>query len=146
MPSVAKFYSFSPQKIFISLSVLFLLFSFSLYLEPLREKELQNATTLQQVTAGKEVWQRNNCHTCHQFYGLGGFLGPDLTNVTAKSGRSDAYLKAIIKGGVKQMPAFQLSDEELTDLVFFLKAMNETGNANPTDYQINANGTYTLKK
>lgn len=146
MPSVAKFYSFSPLKIFITLSVLFLLFSFSIYLKPLRNKELRNLSTQTHVSAGKEVWQQNNCHTCHQMYGLGGYLGPDLTNIMSKPGRTDAYIKGIITSGVKQMPAFQLSDKELTDLLFFLKAMNETGTANPTDYQININGTYTLKK
>ncbi len=29
---------------------------------------------------GKQIWLQNNCQTCHQIYGFGGFLGPDLTN------------------------------------------------------------------
>lgn len=110
----------------------------------MREKDPQKATLLKQASAGKEVWQKYNCHTCHQLYGLGGYLGPDLTNVVSKTGRSEAYLKGIIKSGVKQMPAFSLTDKEILDLLVFLKAMDETGSSNPNDYTPQWNGTFTL--
>lgn len=29
---------------------------------------------------GRELWYANACQVCHQVYGNGGFLGPDLTN------------------------------------------------------------------
>ena len=29
---------------------------------------------------GRALWHRRNCQSCHQIYGFGGFLGPDLTN------------------------------------------------------------------
>jgi len=35
---------------------------------------------------GKLVWQQYGCNSCHQVYGLGGYLGPDLTNVYSKGG------------------------------------------------------------
>jgi len=28
---------------------------------------------------GKRLWSSHNCIACHQLYGLGGYMGPDLT-------------------------------------------------------------------
>lgn len=140
MPSV----KLAPITIFITLTVLFLLFSFSIYLKPLREKDTQKATVLEQAAAGKDVWQKHNCHTCHQLYGLGGYLGPDLTNVIAKPGYSEVFLKALISNGMGQMPPFDLTPQEMEDLLVFLQEMNETGTANPQDYSPQLNGTFTL--
>ncbi len=33
------------------------------------------------AAAGKLLYQKYNCQACHQIYGLGGYMGPDLTNV-----------------------------------------------------------------
>lgn len=110
----------------------------------MREKDSQKATLLKQASAGKEVWQKYNCHTCHQLYGLGGYLGPDLTNVTAKPGYSTVFLKAVISNGIGQMPPFDLTHQEMEDLLVFLQAMNETGTANPQHYSPQLNGTFTL--
>lgn len=144
MPSVKNRFKFSPIKIFLFLSVLFLVYSFSIYLKPLREKKIQTTEILKNTAAGKDVWQKHNCHTCHQLYGLGGYLGPDLTNVTAKPGYSDVFLKAIISNGMGQMPPFDLTNQEMEDLFVFLNAMNETGTANPQHYSPQLNGTFTL--
>lgn len=35
------------------------------------------------VTAGREVYRKSECASCHMIYGEGGFLGPDLTDVAA---------------------------------------------------------------
>lgn len=140
MPSVKV----TPIKIFIFLSSLYLIYSFSIYLKPLREADPQEESTLKQAALGKEVWQKHNCHTCHQLYGLGGYLGPDLTNVTAKHGYSELFLKAIISNGMGQMPPFDLTPQEMADLIVFLEAMNETGTANPQHYTPQINGTFTL--
>lgn len=144
MSSVKKLFEFSPIKIFIILCILFLLYSFSIYLKPLREQGLQNSERSKQAAAGKEVWQKHNCHTCHQFYGLGGYLGPDLTNVTAKPGYSDLFLKTIIRNGMGQMPPFDLEEQDMENLLVFLQSMNETGTANPQHYSPQLNGTFTL--
>ena len=141
---VKKSSVFSPIRIFIFLSVLFLIYSFSIYLKPLRENENINVKNSKQAAAGKDVWQKHNCHTCHQLYGLGGYLGPDLTNVTAKPGYSEVFLKAVISNGMGQMPPFDLPRQEMSDLLGFLKAMNETGTANPQHYTPQINGTFTL--
>ncbi|GGD34465.1 c-type cytochrome [Flavobacterium orientale] len=140
MPSVKV----APITIFIMLSVLFLIYSVAIYLKPLREKDHQKATIQKQAAAGKDVWQKHNCHTCHQLYGLGGYLGPDVTNVTAKPGYSDAFLKAVINNGMGLMPPFDLTNQEMEDLLVFLQSMNETGTANPQHYSPKINGTFTL--
>lgn len=38
----------------------------------------------EQAAAGKKVWQRNNCVSCHTLFGNGGYAADDLTNITAK--------------------------------------------------------------
>lgn len=44
----------------------------------------------EQAVAGKLVWQRNNCVSCHTLFGNGGYAADDLTNITDKE--SSAYL------------------------------------------------------
>ncbi|MBK8357424.1 MAG: hypothetical protein IPL13_19205 [Saprospiraceae bacterium] len=46
----------------------------------------------QQEDAGKLIWQDYNCNACHQIYGLGGYLGPDLTNVYSKEVKNTSRL------------------------------------------------------
>lgn len=38
----------------------------------------------EQAVAGKLVWQRHNCVSCHTLFGNGGYVGDDLTHITAK--------------------------------------------------------------
>lgn len=73
---------------------------------------------------GKMLWQKYNCSSCHQLYGLGGFLGPDLTTVSSRKGH--AYAKAIILGGTKRMPYYGLSDDEADDIIKFLSYVDST--------------------
>lgn len=44
----------------------------------------------EQAFAGKLVWQRHNCVSCHTLFGNGGYEAEDLTHVTTKL--SPAYL------------------------------------------------------
>ena len=37
-----------------------------------------------QAEAGKRVWQRHNCVSCHTLFGNGGYVGDDLTHITTK--------------------------------------------------------------
>jgi len=38
----------------------------------------------EKAVAGKIVWQRNNCISCHTLFGHGGYKADDLTHITAK--------------------------------------------------------------
>jgi nitric oxide reductase subunit C len=122
--------------IFLTLLFCFLSFSFMLYLQP-AEGKIAAANELR----GKEAWQQYNCGACHQVYGLGGYLGPDLTNVVNR--RSPEYIQAILKNGIGAMPDFQLTVSERDDIVAYLKYMNTTGNADPRKFTINSDGTIT---
>ena len=83
---------------------------------------------------GQQLFQDNNCVACHQFYGLGGYMGPDLTNVI--STRGEAVSRAFITAGSARMPNFGLSTEEVDALVTFLTFVDQTGTYPPTDYDV----------
>ena len=70
--------------------------------------------------AGKRIWQNNNCQNCHQMFGLGGYMGPDLTTVMSDKHRGKDYAKAIIMSGGNQMPKFGFSDTETEELLAWL--------------------------
>lgn len=79
------------------------------------------------VLKGKMIWQEKNCTACHQLYGLGGFWGPDLTNVYSARGKGPQYIRAFVQSGTVTMPAFILSESELDCLVAFLRDVDATG-------------------
>ena len=78
---------------------------------------------------GLALWQRNNCQVCHQIYGFGGFLGPDLTNIMAR--RPDEDWTEILTVGRKQMPAFHFNERDRTAILAYLRAVDETGQSIP---------------
>ena len=135
-----------PRRIFFVLFLCFIGFSIWIYTIPLFSPTPYSEKELHLVAEGRLVWQKYNCHTCHQLYGLGGYLGPDLTNVYSRSGNNEYYIRAIVKSGVKQMPAFEISEEEMNALLQFLKNVNQSGSSNPQDYQPEILGTFSLEK
>ncbi|MBK7762578.1 MAG: cytochrome c [Bacteroidetes bacterium] len=84
-----------------------------------------------QASNGRLVWQKYNCQSCHQLYGLGGYLGPDLTNMCASPKKNEAFMKSILESGIRQMPSFALSNKEIKSLYAFLKDVNKTGVSDP---------------
>lgn len=127
-----------PPFIFALLVSAFLLYSFSLY----TSGAAPNAGTAERKLAseGRLVWQKYNCQACHQLYGLGGYLGPDLTNVCSAKGKGPRYIKAMVACGTAQMPSFSLSEEEEAALVAFLSAMDKTGTADPSRFRATVTG------
>lgn len=121
--------------VLIILTVGFLAYSFVLYSSYMPEPERAN----EMAQRGKLLWQQKNCTACHQLYGLGGHLGPDLTNVY--SNRTEAYIRAFLKAGSPVMPDFKLSKNEMDDLVEFLKYTNQTGISSPKSFKKNLDGT-----
>jgi nitric oxide reductase subunit C len=75
---------------------------------------------------GKQLWQQLNCQNCHQLYGLGGYMGPDLTTVTSDKNRGAAYARGMILGGGKRMPTYHLSTQDADKLLAFLSYVNST--------------------
>ncbi|MCC6182297.1 MAG: cytochrome c [Bacteroidia bacterium] len=119
---------------FFILSALFLIYSVSIYLKPL-SVNTDDRFDKTAAANGKLVWQTYNCQACHQLYGLGGYLGPDLTNILSQTGKGEALVKAMLKTGTKQMPAFQLTEKETHELIDFLKSTNASGSADPRNFE-----------
>ena len=80
--------------------------------------------------SGLAIWRENNCQACHQIYGYGGFLGPDLTNLMDR--RPDEDWEYILTRGRKQMPAFDFDEEQQEEIVAFLTEVSTTGLGVPT--------------
>lgn len=82
-----------------------------------------------QVTRGKHIWETRDCIGCHTLLGEGAYFAPELGNVYQR--RGGEFIKAWIKAqptgapGRRQMPQFNLTDQELDDMVAFLKWTSE---------------------
>lgn len=85
------------------------------------------------VERGKMVWEKNDCIGCHTLMGEGAYFAPELGNVYKR--RGGEFIKAWIKAqpthspGRRQMPQFNLTDQELDDLVAFFKWSGEVDTA-----------------
>ena len=135
---------FNPFYVFIVLVISYLIYSFVLYSNSFSKTEIK-AYVEEIAIEGRLVFQKYNCQDCHQLYGLGGYLGPDLTNVYQKYRKNDDVLKVFFKGGMKQMPEYKLSIDEEIQLIEFFKMTNETGSADPRDYQFFPSGMVEQK-
>ena len=86
------------------------------------------------VVRGKHIWEVNNCIGCHTLLGEGAYFAPELGNVYKR--RGGEFIKVWIKTqptgvpGRRQMPQFNLSDQELDDMVAFLKWTSEINTQN----------------
>ena len=70
---------------------------------------------------GKALWQQHNCMVCHQVFGLGGYLGPELTTVISDSNRGEQYARIFLEKGGTQMPNFRLKPVETDAIIEYLK-------------------------
>ena len=95
----------------------------------------------EQALRGRTLFSQFNCTACHQFYGLGGYMGPDLTNVTSNNG--PAYAKALIMRGSATMPDLGVTSEQADDLVAYLEAMAASGTYPIRELDLTWYGTYT---
>jgi len=84
------------------------------------------------IQRGRKLFDAN-CSGCHGPEGRGGSRGPDLAGGHFKHGDSDSAVFATITKGLPDtgMPAFRLRDEEVWDVISFLRSRRETGQADP---------------
>lgn len=94
------------------------------------------------VRLGKRVWERESCINCHTLHGEGAYFAPEVGNVTTRWGVQDDPEAAfeVLKGwmeaqpsgieGRRQMPRFDLTDEELRALAEFLRWADHTNTEN----------------
>lgn len=84
------------------------------------------------VVLGKKVWEDKTCINCHSIMGEGAYFAPELANVMTRWGTDgdpevayemlDGWMKSQPSGieGRRQMPNFDLSEEETRALADFL--------------------------
>lgn len=95
-----------------------------------------HAGLTESVALGKRIWEAKNCINCHSILGEGAYFAPELGNVMTRWGVQDdpddafetlkGWMQAMPTGieGRRQMPAFELSDEEYRALSDFLLWVN----------------------
>lgn len=127
-----------PIVVFMFLVLLFLAYSVAIYTSESTKTIDQDAS--REMAQGRLVWQKYNCQSCHQLYGLGGYLGPDLTNFAAHPAKDKRFLQTMLLSNIKQMPVFKLDSNELHRLYTFLTRVNQTGNGHPSTYTVTPSG------
>lgn len=121
---------------------LFSIYNFFVY----TSKNAQTPVKLnKEASLGLKIWQENNCWSCHQVYGLGGYLGPDLTNVYSHPDKGASYIKSFLSTGVLSMPKFEFTEEEKDALVAYLKHVDSTGYFPNFQAKINYSGWVEIK-
>ncbi len=98
----------------------------------------QSLPRTERVEHGQRLYQEYNCVACHQFYGLGGYMGPDLTNVISANG--PAYAGAFLRAGSVQMPNFNFDDVQVDALIGYLEFVDASGRFPADQYEVMWNG------
>lgn len=127
----AGFTKSAARNIFYGGSLFFILLFLALTFQTERDfpKYDNRANLTDQVVRGKKIWETNNCIGCHTLLGEGAYFAPELGNVYTR--RGPEFIKFWIKNqptntpGRRQMPNFHLTDQQLDDLVAFLKYSSE---------------------
>jgi nitric oxide reductase subunit C len=130
--------------IFLTLVSLFFIYSLAVYTTG-TATDRGVAMISERSRRGKLLFQKYNCTACHQLYGLGGYMGPDLTNVIFAKGKGPVYARAFLQSGTQRMPDFHMSAEEMDDIVAYLTYVDRTGISPVTDFKINSDGTISQR-
>lgn len=80
----------------------------------------------QKIQDGKQLYQQKNCQACHQLYGLGGYLGPELTTAYSDKNSGERFIRAMLKAGGNRMPDFHFTASEIDALTAYLKYVDAT--------------------
>lgn len=97
-------------------------------------------SSVSSMAEGKILWQKYNCQSCHQLYGLGGYLGPDLTNCYSAPHKGPGYMDAILQYGTGIMPDFKLTPSERSKIIEYLKYVDNSGHADPKRFTTTVTG------
>lgn len=82
------------------------------------------STMPESAVAGKIVWQRHNCISCHTLFGHGGYTAGDLTNITANR-NSSHLINYLVQPPVMRPNKYtrhpDLNEADATNLVRYLE-------------------------
>jgi nitric oxide reductase subunit C len=87
---------------------------------------IQLAENDAEARMGKRLFQQKNCIACHQLYGLGGYIGPELTTAWSDKDRGELYIRAFLQAGGRTMPNFHFKTEEVDAIVKYLRYVDST--------------------
>lgn len=131
-----RFSKSAARNIFFGGSLAFFVIFAALVLQShlyIRNTSTNESTLTEAVVRGKHVWEKHSCINCHTLLGEGAYFAPELGNVWLRYGGDKnpelarIALKTWIKNqptgapGRRQMPHFNLSEQDLDDLVSFLE-------------------------
>lgn len=122
------------RNIYYGGSVFFLLLFAGLAMHTTREmpKSDHRENLTEAVANGKAIWEDNNCIGCHTLLGEGAYYAPELGNVYYRRGGGDLdafkgfmqswmQIQPLGVPGRRQMPQFNLTEQQVNDLAEFLK-------------------------
>lgn len=82
----------------------------------------------EEAMAGKLVWQKHNCVSCHTLFGNGGYDADDLTHIITKK-TPDELVNYLVSPPVMRPNKYKhhpgLSEKEADDLVQYFKYVND---------------------
>ncbi len=100
------------------------------------EKRDNRAALNASVSAGKALWEENNCVGCHSLLGEGAYFAPELGNAFQRLGGKEgikAFIMSRPKDGIpgrRSMPQFNFTPEELEAIADFLEYVSGINTAN----------------
>ena len=121
------------RNIFYGGSLFFFVIFIALVVQSVNFAVVNGGNISESATRGKRIWERHACFDCHTLFGEGARFAPELGNVWIRyGGDKDAAsardaLKEWIKNqptraeGRHQMPHFDLTEQDLNDLVDFFQ-------------------------
>jgi nitric oxide reductase subunit C len=92
----------------------------------------------EEVSHGKRVWEKHSCINCHTLHGEGAYFAPEVGNVMTRWDVLDdpeeafealqGWMESQPSGieGRRQMPNFNLSEEDIRGLSEFLRWADQT--------------------
>jgi nitric oxide reductase subunit C len=110
----------------IGLFLLFILYSSLVYTKGTESLIALPKEETALVNEGKILFQEYNCISCHQVYGLGGYLGPELTTAYSDKNRGEGYMRALLGSGGQRMPNFHFSPKQIDAIIAYLKYVDST--------------------
>lgn len=109
-----------------SLLVFYLLYSFFVYTKGTEDLIRIPAEEQVRINTGKALFQQHNCVACHQLYGLGGYLGPELTTAYSDPQRGEGWMRTFLQAGGQRMPNFHFNANEIDAIISYLKYVDRT--------------------
>jgi len=97
-----------------------------IYLTGTKETAPTNISFDSKAQEGKKIYQQYNCASCHQLYGLGGYLGPELTTDYSNPERGPLLMRAFLENGGQRMPNFHFSKEQIDCIMSYLRYVDAT--------------------